>query len=418
MASESAARGSLLAPFRIRSFRFQWPADLCTSWAFEMETLILGWYVLVETQSVLMLTIYASMQHLGTLLSPMFGVAGDRIGQRKLLSAMRGFYALLAATIMALALTGLISPYLVLGIAALMGMVRPSDIGMRTALVGETVPQSQLMGAMSVQRTTQDSARIAGAVTGAGVMASLGMGPAYVAVTCLYLASCLLTLQTGERGAEGVRAQNHASTQSPLRDLKEGVVYVGTTPYLLATMILAFLLNMTAFPLISSLQPYVAKEVYGADQQTLGYMSACAGLGAVAGSIAITRFGGLISPARLMIHASVAWYVVLLVYSQIVTVPAGLLVLFFAGLAQSVAIVSMAAVLLRRSDQRFRGRIMGVRMLAIYSNMPGILAAGYLLPRFGFATVAAAYCIFGIVMTLAIVGYWRSALWNKGAQTR
>jgi hypothetical protein len=225
-------------------------------------------------------------------------------------------------------------------------------------------------------------------------------------------------LQTGDRRAEGVRAEKSSPAQSPLRDLKEGVVYVGTTPYLLATMILAFLLNMTAFPLISSLQPYVAKEVYGADQQTLGYMSACAGLGAVAGSIAIIRFGGLISPARLMIHASVAWYLVLLVYSQIVTVPMGLAVLFFAGLAQSVAIVSMAAVLLRRSDQRFRGRIMGVRMLAIYSNMPGILAAGYLLPRFGFATVAAAYCVFGIVMTLAIVGYWRSALWNEGAQTR
>lgn len=147
MQDDRRARGSLLAPFRIRSFRFQWPADLCTSWAFEMETLILGWYLLVETQSVLMLMIYASMQHLGTLRSPMFGVAGDRIGQRKLLSAMRGFYALLAATIMALALTGLISPYLVLGVAALMGMVRPSDIGMRTALVGETVPQAQLMDA-------------------------------------------------------------------------------------------------------------------------------------------------------------------------------------------------------------------------------------------------------------------------------
>ena len=409
------ARGSLLAPFRIRSFRFQWPADLCTSWAFEMETLILGWYVLVETQSVLMLTIYASMQHLGTLLSPMFGVVGDRIGQRKLLSAMRGFYALLAATIMGLALTQLINPYLVLGVAALMGMVRPSDIGMRTALVGETVPQAQLMGAMSVQRTTQDSARIAGALTGAGVMASLGMGPAYVAVTCLYVASCLLTLQTGaERaGRADARAPKEPVAQSPLRDLKEGVVYVATTPYLLATMILAFLLNMTAFPLISSLQPYVAKEVYGADQQTLGYMSACAGLGAVAGSIAITRFGSLFDPSRLMIHASIGWYLVLLVYSQIVTASAGMVVLFFAGLAQSIAIVSMATVLLRTSDQKFRGRIMGVRMLAIYSNMPGILAAGYLLPRYGFAIVATAYCIFGIVMTLAIVMYWRSALWRQ-----
>src|ERR1700752_2203849 len=46
------SRFSILSPFAIRSFRFQWPADLATSWAFEMETIILGWYVLVETQSV------------------------------------------------------------------------------------------------------------------------------------------------------------------------------------------------------------------------------------------------------------------------------------------------------------------------------------------------------------------------------
>ena len=69
-----------LAPFRIRSFLFQWPADLLTSWAFEMEVLILGWYVLVETGSVLQLTLYASLLQLGTLVAPMIGVVGDRIG--------------------------------------------------------------------------------------------------------------------------------------------------------------------------------------------------------------------------------------------------------------------------------------------------------------------------------------------------
>jgi hypothetical protein len=55
------ARPSALAPFRIRNYRFQWPADLLTSWAFEMETLILGWYVLVETGSVLLLTLFADL---------------------------------------------------------------------------------------------------------------------------------------------------------------------------------------------------------------------------------------------------------------------------------------------------------------------------------------------------------------------
>ncbi|HTP96695.1 MAG TPA: hypothetical protein VMK05_12660, partial [Burkholderiales bacterium] len=93
-----------LTPFRVRSFRFQWPADLATSWAFEMETLILGWYVLVETGSVLLLTLFASLLYLGTLIAPMFGVVGDRIGHRAVLCAMRAFYAVLAATLMTFAL--------------------------------------------------------------------------------------------------------------------------------------------------------------------------------------------------------------------------------------------------------------------------------------------------------------------------
>jgi hypothetical protein len=116
-----------------------------------------------------------------------------------------------------------------------------------------------------------------------------------------------------------------------------------------------------------------------------------------------------------MIYASIIWFLVLLVYSQTTTPAQGMTVMFFAGLSQSIAIVSMAALLLKTSDQKFRGRIMGVRMLAIYSNMPGILAAGYLIPRFGFASVAAAYCIFGIAMTADIVWYWRAALWRDEA---
>ena len=62
-----------------------------------MEQLILGWYILVETGSVLMLTLYASFGFIGTLIAPMFGVVGDRIGHRDLLAMMRAIYAVLAA---------------------------------------------------------------------------------------------------------------------------------------------------------------------------------------------------------------------------------------------------------------------------------------------------------------------------------
>jgi len=66
----------MLAPFQVRSFRFQWPADLLTSWGIEMENLVLGWYILVETGSVLALTLFWALQYLGTLLAPVFGMAG------------------------------------------------------------------------------------------------------------------------------------------------------------------------------------------------------------------------------------------------------------------------------------------------------------------------------------------------------
>jgi len=70
----------ILAAFRVKSFRFQWPADLLTSWAFEMETLTLGWYIMTQTGSVLLLTAFGSLQFLGTLAAPGFGVLADRLG--------------------------------------------------------------------------------------------------------------------------------------------------------------------------------------------------------------------------------------------------------------------------------------------------------------------------------------------------
>src|SRR6185437_13018244 len=137
-----------------------------------METLILGWYVLVETGSVLLLTLFASLGYVGTLVAPMFGVLGDRIGHRDVLA-------------MTLALSGHLAPLYVFIVAALMGIVRPSDLGVRGALVATIMPHNQLIGAISISRTTMDTARIAGALSGAGLFAALGMGPAYVAIVCL-----------------------------------------------------------------------------------------------------------------------------------------------------------------------------------------------------------------------------------------
>ena len=60
---------TFFTPFAISHYRFQWIADLLLSCAMEMEVPILGWYILVETKSVMMLALFGGAQYIGTLLT-------------------------------------------------------------------------------------------------------------------------------------------------------------------------------------------------------------------------------------------------------------------------------------------------------------------------------------------------------------
>jgi hypothetical protein len=93
----------------------------------------------------------------------------------------------------------------------------------------------------------------------------------------------------------------------------------------------------------------------------------------------------------------------------------GIAVLFLAGLVQSMSQVPMNAMLLRTSDEQYRGRVMGLRMLAIYGNVPGLLIAGQLIPRIGYPLTASLYCVVGVIFTALITLWWRSSVWRLDA---
>ncbi|WP_020694781.1 MFS transporter [Reyranella massiliensis] len=407
------ARVPALAPFRIRSFRFQWPSDLLASWAFEMETVILGWFVLVATDSVLALAVFGSLQFLGTLISPLFGMAGDRIGNRSVLLLMRFTYLVLASSLMVLFLTDLASPVPVFVLATIMGLVRPSDITLRNLIVGETMPADYLMRAMGVSRTTADSARVVGALSGAALVAALGSGKAYIAVCGVYALCLALTFGVGIRRLR-VLGENEVML-SPLRALREGFAYVWSTPVVRSVMLLAFLVNFAAYPLVGSLLAYVAKDVYGLDQTGLGWLIASFAGGALAGSITISMYGAHVRPARTMLVCIVIWLSLNLAFSWTTTPLAGEAVLFVAGFAQSFCMIPMAVILLRVTNPALRGCVMGVRMLAVYGLPMGLLLSGPIVERAGFAVTGTLYSALGIVFTLAIGFYWRAELWDRAA---
>jgi len=409
----------LLAAFRVRSFRFQWPADLLTQCAFEMETLILGWYVMVNTGSVLLLTAFGSLQFLGTLAAPMFGVLGDALGGRVMLCAMRSVYAVLAALLMVLALAGVLTPMWVFVIAGLVGIVRPNDQVLRNSLIGETIPPADLIGALGLSRASVDSARVAGALTGAGLSTILGIGYAYVVVTAVYLASLVLTFGiSGARLMDDPGAVTRGSGSFTLRastwrDLKDGLVHVLTTPTLLALMWLAFLVNLTAYPVTSGLLPYVARSVYRVDATGLGWLAASFSLGGLLGSMITVMTGGPRRPERSMLVNTVIWYALLFGFGHVPGMTAAVPTLLLAGLVQSMAMISMTGTLLAVAGDRFRARVMGVRMLAVYGMTVGLIGSGALIERVGYSLTISAFCTVGLVFTLIIGIRWRDSMWQR-----
>lgn len=409
----TASRAPVLAPFRQRSFRFQWPSDLATSWAFEMETLILAWYVLTATGSVVWLTVFGALQFVGTLISPMFGVMADRVGHRRVLLAMRGAYLALAATLATLALAGALSIVAVFCVALLAGLVRPSDMGMRNALIGATMPAPWLMGAMGIERMSADTARVIGALSGAALVAWLGVGIAYVVVAGLYLTSLLLMLGIEEGPLHG--AGGRAPAARMWREMMDGAAYVRGTPALLAAMMLAFLANFLAYPLTGGLLPHVARDVYGMDQTGLGTLVACFAGGALVGSLVLSARGGAFPPARTMLAASALWFALLLVFARVEGPGAGMVLLALIGLVQSFCMVPMGVLLLRVTQAAFRGRVMGLRMLAVYGLPVGLIGAGPLIAGMGFAATATAYAGIGLVATAAIALIWRPHLLPRDA---
>jgi predicted MFS family arabinose efflux permease len=242
------------------------------------------------------------------------------------------------------------------------------------------------------------------------------MGAAYLAIVSFYVVSTLLTLcVVAPSKPHPVDAVTDvALRRSPLRDLKEGFAYVWTTPRMRAAVWIAFLANLTAYPLSNGLLPYVARDIYGTSQTGLGFLSASFAVGSLVGSILLSMVGS-IRAARLMVGATVLWYAALLVFAQIQTMPAAIACLMLAGFAQSLTMISIAVILMRTASEHFRGRVMGVRMLAIYSLPLGLLAAGALIDAIGFAAMATLYAVAGLALMQAIALNWRADLWHLNA---
>jgi hypothetical protein len=240
-------------------------------------------------------------------------------------------------------------------------------------------------------------------------VALIGMGPAYAVVSAIYVWAFLLSLGVAPVHA----AQAHAG--KVLAGLKDGVRYVWHKPDLLGAFSVAFLVNFLAYPFFLGLLPYVAKDVYAIGQSGLGYLAGSFAVGALAGSLVVSASRMPLRAARVMLLSTVLWFVGILLFGQIRSPAAGIGLLFVVGFVQSFCMTPLAAVMLRASSEDMRGRVMGIRMLAIWGLPLGLVAAGPLIAGVGFSATTLLYAGLGLAATAAIGLRWRRALWLRTA---
>ena len=399
-----------LAPFSVRSFRFQWPADLAASWAFEIEMLILGWYVLVESESVFLLVLYGALQYIGALASPYVGVLGDRYGYKTLFVSMRVVFVLLSMVLLGLALADLLNPILVILLSVISGALKPSDIMIRFTLIAQALKPSQLVGALGISRVTVDSARLAGAIAGVGVFTLFGMAGTYVLILAMYVVSLVLSLGVVGRDAATISAKTPASV---MQDLRLGVKYVWNNQVLRGCFLLAFWVNVFAYPLVLGLLPYVVNNVFMATEALLGVLGASYAFGSLLGSLLISSNRVAMGAGRLMILGAIGWFGMGALFAVNNVVAIGVASLVAIGAAQSLCVTPLAGVMLRATEPHYRGRVMGMRILAILGLPLGLLLSGPLIDWVGFAWTVGLYSVLGLICATSMIWVWRDSLWAR-----
>jgi MFS family permease len=370
-----------------------------------METLILGWYNLVATDSPFLVGLLGALRFSGTLTAPMVGVIADRMSRKVMILMLRTGAGLSAVALLLLVVFDVLEPWHVFVIAGIGGFFRSADNVLRQSLIADTVPRDLLMNASGLARTTQDTTRIVGALLGAALLSALGLGWAYLGVTFFYAVSVVVGL-----GISSVKPVVVANRVNPITDLKDGVSYMMKSPVIKPIMFLAFLVNLTAFPLTNGLLPVVARDVYGSDENGLARMVASFAVGALVGSIAMAALVKSRRPERFMMFSIVLWYLLLIMFAGTKSNAVGLPLLGLVGASISFSMISMSVVLMTFTKFEMRGRVMGVRMLAVYGLPIGLIVGGWLIERYGVQTFVTSYAVAGLIVTGLSVLKWPTLL--------
>ena len=381
-----------------RNFALVWSSVWMFQTGNQMEALVLAWYVLEVTGDPFLVGLIASARMGLNFLALFSGAIADRLPRHRLLAGIELVMTVLGISILALMLSGLLEVWHLFAITLGAGLVRIFQMPSAQALIGDTLPEDKISNGAALSSMAQNLSTIIGPFVGGILYKAWGPEGGYTAVALLYFSSSICAFWV-----RPVRVSAARHTGSVLRTVAEGLRYVRGQQILWATLAIAVIINLTGWPFHTALLAIFAGNVLETGPDGLGLLTASFGIGALGGSIAWASFRNLRHIGKLMILSVVVWHGSMLVFALSSSLYLSLAILLVTGMAFSSTQVMMLTAMLRTTQAEYRGRVLGLRVLAIYAYAFGGAGAGALAGVWGAPLAATIIGTAGIVMTFGLV---------------
>ena len=404
---KSILQSSVLSSFQSRSFTFLWISDWFVRVAEQMEFVVLGWFVLIKTESPFILGFYAALRYSGNLLAPIYGIAVDRFDRKIILIFVRSTFVLLILIMLILIATDSLEIWQVFIFTGVSGMGRSLDNITRQAVTPDLVPRDSLINAVAMTSNGRNVAHIIGPLIGGILLSQFEISWSFSAIVMGYTLGAVFVLfvTLPIRTPAGIGMSVRSNLFSTAN-------YISKNDIVFALLLVALLTNITALPLSEGLMPVFAKNVLDTGSSGLGALLSAYAIGGFIGSATIACVPRISQPGRVIILSSFIWHFSLMLFAQSSWFRISLGILVFSGLMQSLTMVTMSITLLAVASPEFRGRVMGVRSLAVYGLPIGLLIAGALANLYGAPFAITMDTLVGMLLTMLIAvkfnRVWRS----------
>jgi MFS family permease len=326
------------------------------------------------------------------------GAVADRVDKRRLLLFTQSTCMALAALLGVLTVTGLVTVWMVVGLAFLNGVALSFDQPTRAALVSELVPKEDLLAALSLQSLVFSGASTIGPALAGLSMAAIGYaGNFFVnALSFLPVLGALAALRPASEAAVPARTANPRAIGESLAAVRADPVL----PWLLA--VCGALLFFGPSPAL--LLPVMASQVLHLPPAPLGILFAATGAGTILGGLALAWLHDPPHKAAIVLGSAALWSLSLAAFAASRGFAPAFGALFLLGAFQIGVSATTITLLQTRVPRSMRGRVMSLNTLLLMGVRPlGDFLAGAAIAALGAPVTAAASAAIVLTSALAVV---------------